>query len=383
MGKVFHFLKSLKFGKRIAVHELCRFSEPQTQAVMAGVAGMLRLSHPGEQLRCARLFEKEFSKRFAVRHARGVNSGTTAIYLALKALDIGPGQEVVTVANTFVSTITAICETGATVRFADIDAATGMMDRDSLAAAITEKTAAVVPVHMYGAMADMERIMVVAQRFGLKVVEDACQAVGARQHGKYAGAWGDAGCFSFHNTKLVGAPADGGMVVTNSQELYDRVCCLADPDWQRALDHPQARIPARLPAISLPILKARLESLSDNIRHREAQFQRYRESLAGVDAVRFLAPEKGVAQSYRNAVLLCPKPKALMRAIQRKGIFAEQIYPQSALFVQSIEARGGPALPRTRHLVSNHIALPLGRQVSPEIQDVAGAVIRKFFKKRF
>jgi dTDP-4-amino-4,6-dideoxygalactose transaminase len=204
----------------------------------------------GEQVT---IFEDEFAAYCGAAHAVGVDSGTSALELILRAARIGVGDEVITVANSFVATALAITHTGATPVFVDIDPATGLLDVDALEAAVTPRTSAIVPVHLYGQPVDMDEVMRVAGRHSLLVVEDACQAHGARYRGRRAGAIGDAAAFSFYPSKNLGAAGDGGIVVTSDAALSDTVRRLRNygqveknvidtPGFNRRLDTLQAAL---------------------------------------------------------------------------------------------------------------------------------------------
>ena len=163
--------------------------------------------------------EQEFAKYLGTKHAIGLNSGTDALHLALRALDIGKGDEVITVAFTFVATTESIEIVGATPVFVDIDPDTFNMDVTQIESKITPRTKAIMPVHLYGQPADMDVIMDIAKRHNLYVIEDCCQAIGAEYKGKKVGSFGDIGCYSFFPTKNLGGMGDGGMAVTNSDYL--------------------------------------------------------------------------------------------------------------------------------------------------------------------
>jgi dTDP-4-amino-4,6-dideoxygalactose transaminase len=329
------------------------------RTLLQDLAGVLKSADVADQYRVVQDFEEEFTRRFGGRFARGLNSGTSALYLALKAVGAGEGREVITVGNTFVATITAALQTGAHCRFADVDPDSGMMDPGSVKTLLTEKTAAIVPVHMYGAMADMEEITRMASRHGVPVVEDACQAIGASQRGRYAGTWGTVGCFSFHATKLVGSPADGGMAVTDSESLHAAICRMAEPDWGSALQERQERMPSRLAPLSVPVLRACLASLEDSIERRRQQHLRYQRSLVGLHQARLLSPAPGVLSSWRNIILVFPGVEILVKLLRGKRLPARKIYPQSLALIDRIEAQGN-RIPRTRELLARHVALPVG-----------------------
>jgi aminotransferase EvaB len=164
-------------------------------------------------------FEAAFAHYCGCRNGVGVNSGTDALFLALRALDIGPGDEVVTVSNTAVPTVSAIQATGAAARFVDIEPHTYLMNVAQLDAAVTDKTRCILPVHLFGQCVDMAKVRKVAQRHSLRVIEDCAQAHGARQKDRVAGSMSDLAAFSFYPTKILGGYGDGGMILTSSEEL--------------------------------------------------------------------------------------------------------------------------------------------------------------------
>lgn len=173
-------------------------------------------------------FETEFSAYCGATQGIAVNSGTSALHLALLAAGVGPGDEVITVPFTFVATVSAICYTGATPVFVDIDPQSLTMDPTQIAAAITDRTKAILPVHLYGQTADMDPILAIARARGLVVIEDAAQAHGAEYNGRRAGSMGDMGCFSFYPGKNLGAYGEGGMVVTDNPEFTRTIRMLRD-----------------------------------------------------------------------------------------------------------------------------------------------------------
>jgi len=170
--------------------------------------------------------EEKFSKLLGVKHSVTLNSGTDALHLALRALDIGAGDEVITTAFTFVATTEAIGIVGATPVFADINKDTFNIDPKEIEKYITPKTKAIIPVHLYGQPCDMDAIMDIAKRYNLHVIEDCCQAIGAEYKGQKVGTFGDIGCFSFFPTKNLGCAGDGGMAVTDSEYLKSRMVAL-------------------------------------------------------------------------------------------------------------------------------------------------------------
>lgn len=216
-------------------------------------------------------FESEFASYVGAREAVGVGSGTDALHFALRACGVGPGDDVVTVVNTFAATAEAILMCGARPRFVDIDADTYLMDLEALESAITPATKAIVPVHLYGQCVDMTRVMEIARRRGLRVVEDACQAHGARANGFVAGTAGDAGCFSFYPSKNLGALGDGGIIVTDDPEIAARARSLRNHGEDASRLHVESGYCSRLHGLQAALLRAKLPHLDDwNAQRRHA-----------------------------------------------------------------------------------------------------------------
>ncbi|MER5785984.1 DegT/DnrJ/EryC1/StrS family aminotransferase [Streptomyces mobaraensis] len=227
-----------------------------------------------------RYFETEFAAYHGIGHCVGVDNGTNAVKLALQALGVGPGDEVITVSNTAAPTVVAIAGTGADVRFVDIDPATYLMDPAALAAAVTPRTRCVVPVHLYGQCAAMEEIGEVARAHGLAVVEDCAQAHGARRNGRLAGTFGDAAAYSFYPTKVLGAYGDGGAVLTGGAEIDRALRRLRYYGMEER--YFVETLPAhnsRLDEVQAEILRRKLRRLDDYIAARRAIADRYQEAL--------------------------------------------------------------------------------------------------------
>jgi len=346
--------------------------------VLDELVNVLTLSGIGELRRCVSAFENEFALAVGTRHAVGANSGTSALYFALRALGIGPGDEVATVANSWITTVTAVHETGARCQFVDVSPETGVMDPVSLEARINERTRAVVPVHMYGNPADMEAICRIARLRNIAVIEDACQGVGATFGGKPVGSWGSAGCFSFHANKLVGAPADGGMVVTDSVELANRVRHLSEPDWNAQFSTPQVRVPSRLPPLAVPVLRAKLRRVEREVADRRAQFERYRDGLATRTAARLLhAPANGQA-SFRTCVLVSSEAARIRTAAKRLNWSLEPMYKESSVVLQHLTRENRLAdLPYTDFLIKHQLVLPNGPNVTnQDIDSIIAEIIQ-------
>jgi dTDP-4-amino-4,6-dideoxygalactose transaminase len=226
-------------------------------------------------------FEDEFAAYCCARHGIAVNTGTSALHLALLAGDVGPGDEVITVPFTFVATVSAISYTGAKPVFVDIDPRSFTMDVSSIEGAITERTKAILPVHLYGQTVDMDPVLDIAKRRGLIVIEDAAQAHGAEYKGRRAGSMGDMGCFSFYPGKNLGAYGEGGMVVTNSAEYTRTIRMLRDWGAEEKYHHVLKGYNFRMDGIQGAILRVKLRHLDAWTEARRRSANAYDELLEG------------------------------------------------------------------------------------------------------
>jgi dTDP-4-amino-4,6-dideoxygalactose transaminase len=250
-------------------------------------------------------FETSFAAACAVPHAIGCNSGTDALTLALRALDIGPGDEVITSSFSFFATAEAISAVGATPVFVDVDPATYLLDLDRIEAAVTPATRALLPVHLFGRPVDMERINAIALRHGLRVIEDCAQATGASWAGRPVGSWGDAGCFSFFPTKNLGAAGDGGAVVCRDSSLAQRIRELAVHGMPRRYLHTDLGYNSRLDAMQAAVLNVKLPHLPLWVERRRRIAQRYREALGDLTTIQ-LAEAGPEGHSWNQFVVRVP-----------------------------------------------------------------------------
>jgi len=230
-------------------------------------------------------FEVDFAKYCEAQYAIGVNSGTDALYLALGTQNIGPGDEVILPAFTFIATALCISYTGATPVFVDIEKETYNIDPESFKKAITDKTRAIILVHLYGQPANMDEINAIAKEHNIVVIEDACQAHGSTHQNNRVGSLGDIACFSFYPTKSLGAFGDGGMIVTNSKEVYDKANMLRDYGRETRYDHKIKGFNSRLDTVQAVILAAKLKHLDKWNEMRNANAAYYGELLKDVEGV--------------------------------------------------------------------------------------------------
>ena len=272
-------------------------------------------------------FEEEFAAYCTTDYSVGVSSGTSALWLVLEAMGIGRGDEVITTPNTFIATAEAISFCGATPVFVDIDEATSNMDPSKIEAAITDHTKAIIPVHLFGQMADMDPIMEIARKHDLKVIEDASQAHGAFYKGKRAGSIADAGCFSFYPGKNLGAYGEAGGVVTNDKELADRIRMIRDHGQSKKYYHDIVGWNARMDGIQGAVLSVKLKHIDAWNAARRANAKVYDELLEGIEGA-----IKPTVASYGEPVfhiyaLRTPERHAILKAMAEKNVYCGIHYP--------------------------------------------------------
>ncbi|MFO7662998.1 MAG: DegT/DnrJ/EryC1/StrS family aminotransferase [Chloroflexota bacterium] len=271
-------------------------------------------------------FEAEFAAFLGIKHVVGVASGTDALLLALRAFNIGPGDEVITVSHTAVATVAAIELSGATPRFVDIDPETFTLDPTRLEESINERTKAVVPVHLYGQAADMDRILAVSRKHGLKVIEDCSQAHGARYHGRQVGTISDAAAFSFYPTKNLGAMGDGGAISTNNPEVAEHLGLLRQYGWRERYISEVSGTNSRLDEIQAAILRVRLRYLVEETERRQSLASQYDISLISLPVQIPVTRDENV-HVYHLYVIRHPKRDFLRAFLSTAGIETGIHYP--------------------------------------------------------
>jgi len=271
-------------------------------------------------------FEQSFAGVCGCGHALGVASGTDALFLALKAFGVGQGDEVITVANTFAATALAIAYTGATPVFVDIEPDSHLINPGCIEAAITDRTKAIIPVHLYGQCADMDAIMAIAHRHGLAVLEDACQAHGALYRGRTAGSLGHAAAFSFYPTKNLGAYGDAGAITTNDKDLYGKLCLLHNYGQTDRYHHILKGYNSRLDELQAALLNAKLKRFMEWTGRRQEIARRYDERLAGINLIP-VKLKQGSTHVYHQYVIAVPERDGLQEHLERKGIATLIHYP--------------------------------------------------------
>lgn len=321
-------------------------------------------------------FESEFAAYCAVSHCIGVGSGTEALHLALRACNIGPGDEVITVSHTFIATALAISWTGATPVFVDIDAATSTIDVKRIADAITPRARAILPVHLYGQCADMDQLLALAQQHRLLVVEDACQAHGATYKGRKAGTLGQAGCFSFYPSKNLGACGDAGAITTNDEELAKRIYLLRNYGQTRKYQHDVPGYNSRLDELQAAILRVKLRHLDDWNEHRRQIAGLYRDGLRS-DLVTVPTETAWGEHVYHLFVIRSPHRDLLQRHLHDHGVETQIHYPKPVHLQEACAKISNRRwhLPETEKIASEVLSLPMYPEMSKEqVQTVISAV---------
>lgn len=312
-------------------------------------------------------FENAFAKFCEVRHAIGVGNGTDALVLALKALRIGPGDEVITAANSFVATAEAIVHTGATPVFVDIDPKTYTIDVGQIEDRLTARTKAIVPVHLYGQPAAMDPIIEIARRYGLRVIEDAAQAHGARYFGRRAGSMGDAACFSFYPAKNLGACGDGGAVVTNDYSITQAVRKLRDHGGLRKYQHDVVGHNSRLDSLQAGVLQIKLQYLEHRNEMRRQRAHTYDELLSQVPGVVTPHVPDGITSVYHLYVIRVEKAdrNSVQEFLKKNGVQTGIHYPTPIHRTEAFAGYRQHACPVAERHAERIISLPM----YPEIQE--------------
>ena len=314
--------------------------------------------------------QEEFAAYVGSKFSLGLNSGTDALHLGLRALNIGQGDEVITTAFTFVATASAIGLAGATPVFVDIDKDTFNIDPDKIEAAITPKTKAIIPVHLYGQPADMDKIMAIAKKHNLRVIEDCCQAIGAEYKGQKVGTFGDFGCFSFYPTKNLGGMGDGGMITCNDQELYDRIVALRNHGGAIRYYHDELGVNSRLDEIQAAILRVKLNYIDEWNKARQDNAYRYNELFAKYPEIVTPVEIENSYCVYHQYTIKIENRDEVHKLLQENGVGAMIYYPVP-LHLQKLHKELGYKvgdLPLTEEDTKLVMSLPMFPELTEEEQ---------------
>jgi dTDP-4-amino-4,6-dideoxygalactose transaminase len=330
----------------------------------------------GEQ---ARLFEQEFAAYLGVRDAVGVGSGTEALHIALRACDVGEGDEVITVSHTAVATVAAIELCGAQAVLVDIEAPYYTLNPELLEAAITPRTKAIVAVHLYGQPADIQMIVEIARRYGLRVIEDCAQAHGASYLGSKVGTWGDCACFSFYPTKNLGAIGDGGLIATNDLQLAERARLLREYGWRERYISEITGWNSRLDEIQAAVLRVKLKYLDDDNARRVHLAEIYARELQDYPD---LLPKtrEGAYHVFHLYVIRAPRRDELQTFLTQRGIGCLVHYPQPIHLQPAYlnRLKGSELLPQTERAAREVLSLPMYPELEPQSVLQVCEAVREF-----
>ncbi len=325
-------------------------------------------------------FESDFASYCQTDYCVGLNSGTSALTLALRALDIGPGDEVITAANTFIATAAAIAHTGATPKLVDVDPADRNISVDQIEQAIGKKTRAIIPVHLYGRPAKMNEIMAIAERHGLPVIEDAAQAHGADYFGKRAGSIGKIACFSFYPGKNLGAAGEAGAVVTDDNELDRKIRMLRDHGSEKRYHHDLLGYNARMEGIQGAVLGVKLKHLDSWTESRIRIAQMYNDLLATLPLDLPLI-EKDVRSVFHLYVIASDQRDELQAYLAEKSVPSLIHYPIPIHLQPAFGYLGCKAgdFPVSEQLGQRILSLPIFPELKDEQVEYVASQIRGFF----
>ena len=328
-------------------------------------------------------FEKNFAAFCGAKHGVGLASGTAALHVTFAAMDIGPGDEIITTPWTFIATVEAISQAGASVRFVDCRLSDGCMDPEQLEAAITPRTKAIVPVHIFGQPCDMDPILAVANRHGVPVIEDAAQAHGAEDKGRRVGTFGRVACFSFYPGKNLGAYGDGGGVVTNDDALAARIRLLRDHGRTTKYEHQVEGYNYRLDGLQAAILDVKLRHLEKWTQARQSFAAKYDALLVGTDIVP-MKPRPGVRHVYHLYVVRVPDREMLLPLLAKRGVGVGVHYPIPLHLQPAYQhlgiARG--SFPNAERLAGEVISLPMYAEMDERAPEHVVSVLRELVAAR-
>lgn len=320
-------------------------------------------------------FEEEFASFVGCKHAVGLASGTDALHLALRAVGVGSGDEVITVSNTFIATVLAIWQAGAKPVLVDCDPLSYNIDVSAIKRAITSRTKAIIPVHLYGQSADMDSILELANARGIRVVEDACQSHGAWYKGRRVGALGDAGCFSFYPGKNLGAYGDGGAVVTNSKEVADKLRMLRDYGQPEKYKHLTKGFNSRLDGLQAAVLKVKLSHLDawNQARFRNAQEYIGRLKVSDKIGLPKIVVDAGAVQGalphvFHIFIIRVKERDKLAQKLGQAGISTGVHYPIPVHLQHAFSdlGYGRGSFPNSERLADEILSLPMFPELSKE-----------------
>ena len=327
-------------------------------------------------------FEENYAKKYGVQHCLGLANGTDAIYITLKMLGIGQGNEVITVANSWISTSEAISQTGATPVFVDIDRYS-TINVSKIEEKITKNTKAIIPVHLYGQPAEMKSIKQICEKYKLLLVEDCAQAHFAEYYGNYVGTFGDAGTFSFYPGKNLGAYGDAGAVITNNHELANKIRMYSNHGALKKHSHVFEGINSRLDTIQAAVLNVKLPYINQWNEMRIENAKYYNLRLQGIDEIVTPPERKNVKHIYHVYSIRTPKRDELQKYLSANKIMTAIHYPVALPLMEAYKRLGYSKsdIPVAAKLQDEILSLPMYPELKKEMIEYIAETIKKFFKK--
>jgi dTDP-4-amino-4,6-dideoxygalactose transaminase len=355
---------------------------PLKEEILEGISQVFEGMHLflGENVQ---MLEKEFAEFCGVKHGIGVSDGTNALQIILRAMEIGPGDEVITVSHTFIATIEAIILTGATPVFVDVNPETYLMDVSQVEAKITPKTKAIMPVHLYGQTVEMGTLRDIAHKHNLKIIEDCAQAHGATYRGERAGSLGDAGGFSFYYSKNLGAYGEAGFITTNDDELARRIRMIRDHGSDRRYYHDTLGFNGRLDEVQAVVLRTKLPHLNKWNQLRNQHAAQYTEALKDSPAIapKVLPECQSVFHLY---VIRVPRRDLLQEYLKEHEIYTGIHYPHPVHLQVSMRQLGYKVgdFPVTERLVNEIISLPMYAELKMQDIEMVAKTIKEFYNNK-
>jgi dTDP-4-amino-4,6-dideoxygalactose transaminase len=352
---------------------------PLKDEIFAGMEKVFESMHLflGENVQA---LEKEFAQFCGAQYGVGVSDGTSALQIILRAMDIGPGDEVITVSHTFIATAEAIVLAGAKPVFVDIYPDTCLMDVTQVEQKITPRTKAILPVHLYGQTVDMDPLLEIAARHHVKVIEDACQAHGATYNGRRAGSLGDAAGFSFYYSKNLGALGEGGFITTSDPEIYRKARMIRDHGSERRYYHDLIGVNGRLDEIQAVVLRAKLAHLTEYNQLRRGHAQKYKKLLAGLPVA---APTEweGNEHIYHMYVIQAPRRDELQVWLKEHGVGTGIHYPVPIHLQKAMGDLGYKPgdMPVTEKTVEKILSLPMYPEMTDDQIYAVVEALRSFY----
>lgn len=364
----------------VLYQDICKENQMFLHEISKELEKVLSFQSQEEHSLYVKNFEADYASYFGVPYAEGVSSGTDALVFSLLALGIGPGDEVITTPHSYIATALAIVDVGAKPVFVDIGK-DFTINPHKIIDKISSKTKAIMPVHIYGNPCDMVEIMKISNKYGLVVIEDACQAHGSVLKDNKIGSWGHIGCFSFHPSKIIGGLGDGGVVITSVREIMDRINKLKEPVHNHDYVLKSRRTPSRLAPIQVPFLSIKLKHLEEIIKQKRKIASFYNKKLESVPYVSLPVENNECYNSYRNYTIKTKDRDKLMKFLYKKGVETKIFYDKPLHLRNELKFLGYEKgdFPFCEKIYEEIISLPISHALSPQDANYVVNGIKEFY----